>query len=151
MSDATVNAVRPEHEGSIAPAHVGMMAFLCSEAAFFSTLLVAYFLYMGESSIGPFPGEVLSLPLAVLNSIFLISSSGTIWFAVRAHTRDQRGAFAFWMLITIGLAVLFLCGTAYEWYGLIFHDGLTISRNLFGTTFFTLIMLNKRLINCSVL
>jgi cytochrome c oxidase subunit 3/cytochrome o ubiquinol oxidase subunit 3 len=39
---------------------------------------------------------------------------------------------------TIALGVLFLLGTAYEWYGLIAH-GLTIGRNLFGSTYYTLV------------
>ena len=41
--------------------------------------------------------------------------------------------------LTIALGVLFLLGTAYEWYTLITRDGLTISRNLFGTTYYTLV------------
>ena len=44
-----------------------------------------------------------------------------------------------WWLATIVLGVLFLAGTAYEWHDLITHEGLTISRNLFGTTFYTLV------------
>jgi cytochrome c oxidase subunit 3 len=35
--------------------------------------------------------------------------------------------------------VLFLLNTAHEWYDLIFHQGLTLGTNLFGTTFFTLV------------
>jgi cytochrome c oxidase subunit 3/cytochrome o ubiquinol oxidase subunit 3 len=35
--------------------------------------------------------------------------------------------------------VAFLLGTAYEWNGLIRDHGLTISRNLFGTTYYTLV------------
>ena len=37
------------------------------------------------------------------------------------------------------MGVLFLAGTVYEWDNLITHDGLTISRNLFGTTYYTLV------------
>ena len=40
---------------------------------------------------------------------------------------------------TIGLGVLFLLGTAYEWHELITRHHLTISRNLFGTTYYTLV------------
>jgi cytochrome c oxidase subunit III len=36
---------------------------------------------------------------------------------------------------------LFLLGTAYEWHGLI-DNGLTISRNLFGSTYYTLVGLH---------
>ncbi len=34
---------------------------------------------------------------------------------------------------------MFLLGTAYEWYGLIENEHLTIGRNLFGSTFYTLV------------
>ena len=56
--------------------------------------------------------------------------------------RGNQGGFALWWLGTIVLGVLFLGGTAYEWYGLIVDHGLTISRNLFGTTYYTLVGLH---------
>ncbi len=37
---------------------------------------------------------------------------------------------------------LFLASTAKEWYQLIYHDGLTIHTNLFGTTFYSLVGLH---------
>ena len=33
-------------------------------------------------------------------------------------------------------------GTATEWHRLIYHDGLTISTNLFGTTYYSLVGLH---------
>ncbi len=47
----------------------------------------------------------------------------------------------FWFL-TIALGVIFLIGTGREWYRLIYHDGLTISTNLFGTSFYSLVGLH---------
>ena len=40
------------------------------------------------------------------------------------------------------LGAIFLAGTAREWYQLIYHDGLTIGTNLFGTTFYPLVGLH---------
>ena len=40
------------------------------------------------------------------------------------------------------LGLEFSCGTAMEWRTLIFDDGLTISTNLFGTTFYSLVGLH---------
>ncbi len=141
MSDPAITVEHPDTEGavSLSTAKAGMAAFLCSEAAFFSTLIVAYVTYLGQSATGPRPADVLSLPLVALNSAFLLTSSGTIALAMRAHGRRPPVVFTLWMLITVLLGGLFLAGTGYEWYRLIFHDGLTIGRNLFGTTFFTLI------------
>ena len=40
------------------------------------------------------------------------------------------------------LGIVFLAGTAMEWHKLIYHDGLTIRTNLFGTTFYSLVGLH---------
>ena len=118
---------------------VGMIAFLCSEAAFFATLITAYITYIGASSSGPTPSQSLDLRSALIGSVFLVTSSVTILPAVKGFKRDAKGHFAFWISLTMLLGVLFLGLTAYEWYGLIVQDGLTIRRNLFGSTYFTLI------------
>jgi cytochrome c oxidase subunit 3/cytochrome o ubiquinol oxidase subunit 3 len=75
----------------------------------------------------------------IVNSVFLLSSSGTITLALRSMRGERTRSFLVWMLATILLGSLFIAGTGYEWYRLIYHDGLTIGTNLFGTTFFTLI------------
>ena len=56
-----------------------------------------------------------------------------------AEHADRGSGFFLWWSATIVLGVLFLAGTVYEWNDLITHDGLTISRNLFGTTYYTLV------------
>ena len=51
-------------------------------------------------------------------------------------------AFARWWLLTIVLGGIFLFGTAREWIHLIYDEGLTISTNLFGTTYYSLVGLH---------
>ena len=51
-------------------------------------------------------------------------------------------AFARWWLLTIVLGGVFLFGTAREWVHLIYDEGLTISTNLFGTTYYSLVGLH---------
>ena len=46
-----------------------------------------------------------------------------------------------WFL-TLLLGGLFLFGTAQEWHRLIYERGLTISTNLFGTTYYSLVGLH---------
>jgi len=43
---------------------------------------------------------------------------------------------------TIALGAAFLFGTATEWHRLIYQKGLTISTNLFGTTYYSLVGLH---------
>jgi len=116
-----------------------MLTFLLSEVAFFSTLIVAYVTFEGEDTIGPTPGEVLSIPLVIGTTACLLSSSLTVHLATRSLDRGSRSLFCLFWAVTIALGIGFLAGTAYEWYGLIVNDRLTISRNLFGSTFYTLV------------
>ncbi len=139
MSGGSVAMTAEPIAGNFNRGKAGMVCFLCTEAAFFSTLIVAYITYIGRSSSGPTPGTSLSLTLAIINSAFLLSSSGTMMAAERGLARGARGAFRFWLCVTMALAVGFLFTTGVEWKSLIVNDGLTISRNLFGTTYFTLL------------
>jgi cytochrome c oxidase subunit 3/cytochrome o ubiquinol oxidase subunit 3 len=117
----------------------GMVAFLVSEAALFSTLIVVYLTFLGKDTVGPSPREALSLPLVIGTTICLLSSSMTVHRAEgRLRRGDAAGFRRFW-LATIGLGLAFLAGTGYEWFDLITRDGLTIDRNLFGSTFYTLV------------
>jgi cytochrome c oxidase subunit III len=119
---------------------VAMFALIAAETAIFTIFVVAYIYYIGQSLSGPTPREVLTLP--IFNTIFLLSSSLTIWLAERALIRRAMNNFvAFWGL-TILLGAIFLVGTAREWYKLITVDHLTISTNLFGTTYYSLVGLH---------
>src|SRR5207237_8653052 len=69
----------------------------------------------------------------------LLSSGGTVHVADKSLRSGAISAFILWWSATIVLGVLFLLGTAYEWHELIVSHGLTISRNLFGTTYYTLV------------
>jgi cytochrome c oxidase subunit 3/cytochrome o ubiquinol oxidase subunit 3 len=113
-----------------------------SEVALFSTLIVVYVFYLGKDVVGPTPAEALSLGLVLCTTAVLLSSSVTAHLAEKALRRGGQSGFIGWWAATIGLGVLFLLGTAYEWYGLISRHHLTISRNLFGTTYYTLVGLH---------
>ncbi len=122
----------------LTPSQWGMLSFLLSEVAFFGTLIAVYVSYMGKDVSGPTPA-ILSLSLVIGTTICLLSSSGTIHQAERSLHNKAHSAFLGWWAATILLGVVFLAGTAYEWHELIYKHGLTISRNLFGTTYYTLV------------
>jgi cytochrome c oxidase subunit 3/cytochrome o ubiquinol oxidase subunit 3 len=125
-------------ERTLSPGQWGLLSFLVSEVAFFSTLIVTYVFYLGKDLVGPKPVDVLSLPLVLGTTACLLASSVTIHLAERTLVRGNQVGFLLLWTATIALGVVFLLGTAYEWYGLISH-GLTISRNLFGSTYYTLV------------
>ena len=62
--------------------------------------------------------------------------------AVSFLEKSKTKLCSLWLAITILLGAIFLAGTAREWYQLIYHDGLTIRTNLFGTTFYSLVGLH---------
>jgi cytochrome c oxidase subunit 3/cytochrome o ubiquinol oxidase subunit 3 len=119
---------------------VGMVCLIIAEASIFIIFIVAYLYYAGKSLSGPTPREVLELP--IFTSICLLSSSITVHLAGSALHHGKRGATSLWLALTVLLGGIFLVGTGQEWYHLIYHDGLTISTNLFGTTFYSLVGLH---------
>jgi len=123
----------------LSPPQWGMLAFLLSEVAFFTTLIVVYISYLHRDRVGPTPAEALSLPLVIGTTICLLSSSVVIHLAGMALERGRQNLFCLWWAGTIALGVTFLAGTAYEWRELIERHGLTIGRNLFGTTYYVLV------------
>jgi cytochrome c oxidase subunit 3 len=129
-------------ERTLSPSQWGLLSFLVSEVALFSTLIAVYVFYMGKDVVGPTPAEALSLPLVAFTTACLLASSGTAHFAEKALGRGSRGGFLLLWLATIVLGLVFLGGTAYEWHGLIVRHHLTIGRNLFGTTYYTLVGLH---------
>jgi cytochrome c oxidase subunit 3/cytochrome o ubiquinol oxidase subunit 3 len=129
-------------ERTLSPGQWGLLSFLVSEVALFGTLTVTYVFYLGKDVVGPTPAEALSLSLVLFTTACLLASSGTVHLAERALLLGNQGGFMQWWLTTIVLGVVFLGGTAFEWHDLIYRHNLTISRNLFGTTYYTLVGLH---------
>lgn len=117
-----------------------MFSLIIGESGIFTIFVIAYLFYIGKSLSGPTPQEVLEVP--IFGTICLLSSSLTIRLAEHAITKNRISAFTGWLATTISLGVVFLIGTGIEWHKLIYRDGLTISTNLFGTTYYSLVGLH---------
>jgi cytochrome c oxidase subunit 3 len=115
----------------------GVIGFIMAEASLLGIFVVAYLFYLGKSLHGPYPKDVLEVP--ILNTMCLLASSVTVGLAVRALRQGDRRRVGTWLSVTTVLGVVFLAGTAKEWYRLIVEHGLTIGTNLFGTTFYSLV------------
>jgi cytochrome c oxidase subunit III len=118
---------------------VAMISLIIGECGIFSIFVAAYVYYIGRSLSGPTP-RILEVP--ILNTVCLLSSSLTIMLAERAIEHGRIRLFGAWWAATIALGLKFILGTAAEWRSLIFNHGLTISTNLFGTTFYSLVGLH---------
>jgi len=119
---------------------VGMWSLIMAESAMFLIFVVAYIFYLGKSLSGPTPGEVLEPPIFI--TVCLLSSSITVHLSAIALQKRHQAGFIGWLAGTILLGLIFLLGTAHEWRDLIFHKGLTIRTNLFGTSFYSLVGLH---------
>ena len=119
---------------------VAMASLIIAESAIFTIFVVAYLFYLGKSLTEPTPKEVLETP--IFFTICLLSSSITVHFASKSLERNNRPAFLSLWSLTIMLGGLFLFGTGREWHRLIYEHGLTISTNLFGTTYYSLVGLH---------
>jgi cytochrome c oxidase subunit III len=117
-----------------------MFSLIAAESAIFTIFVVAYIFYIGKSASGPTPQDVLELP--IFSTICLLSSSLTIHLAVRALRQAKVGAFGLWWFVTMALGTIFLVSTGREWHHLIYDKGLTVSTNLFGTTYYSLVGLH---------
>jgi cytochrome c oxidase subunit 3/cytochrome o ubiquinol oxidase subunit 3 len=117
-----------------------MFGLITAESAIFTIFVVAYLFYVGKSLTGPMPKDVLSVP--IFYTICLLSSSLTIHLAAKSLRRSNVRSFGILWLATIALGAAFLYGTATEWHRLIYQEGLTISTNLFGTTYYSLVGLH---------
>ena len=115
---------------------LGMLLFIGSESMFFLLLILAYVNFHQQYGTGAMAAWHLDVVKTGIFSIALFSSSGTLWLAEKAHAKHSAMAIV-WMLVTIALGAIFIVGQAMEYSELI-HENLTISRDMFGSTFFTL-------------
>jgi heme/copper-type cytochrome/quinol oxidase subunit 3 len=117
---------------------LGMWVFLASEVMLFGAFISSYVvLRLGSPAFGVPPDEIMGRPLATLNTFVLITSSVTMVLALAGIQRNDRSAFARYMIATIVLAFVFLGIKGVEYQHKI-HEGLTISSSLFGGFYYTM-------------
>ncbi|MEO7456565.1 MAG: cytochrome c oxidase subunit I [Gemmatimonadaceae bacterium] len=111
----------------------GMMGLVGTEAAFFSYFLFGY-LYLGSISVNPWPTKAPSLPLPIVNTLLLVTSSAVLWWAeagIRAgRTRRLRAGLA--ATIVLGAVFLLLQGVEYG------REGLSPTHDAYGGLFYAI-------------
>lgn len=119
---------------------IGILGLILAEISLFGVFVVAYLFYIGKSLSGPYPKDVLDVP--ILATICLLSSSISVALGEKALHRGEVRRAGLWLLVTVLLGGFFLGATAREWHRLIYVAGLTIGTNLFGTTYYPLVGLH---------
>jgi cytochrome c oxidase subunit I len=132
----------PAHAHQVGPLDVdhrklAMWIFIGSECLFFGTLIATYMAYRGRSVTGPYPHDVLNIPVTTVSTFDLLMSSLLMVLALAAVQRDDRFQTRLWLGGTAFFGLIFLGFQAYEFISFV-HEGLTLQQNLFGSTFFVL-------------
>ncbi len=146
---ATAHAAEHEHRTStgLDNRKLVMWAFLASDCLFFGSFISAYMIYRGRSPSGPCPHEcvlngvhydgVFNIPYTSVSAFVLLMSSLTMVLALAAIQRGNHRGLRIWLLATALLGSVFVGGQYFE-FTTFYQKGLSLSSNLFGTTFFVL-------------
>ena len=163
MATAAVSHGHPPTTTGLDHRKIAIWAFIGSECMLFTSLISTYLVYKGRSVVGPFPHEVcnppqcetvmkpiLNIPVTSVSTFVLLMSSLAMVLALAAVENKDKPGWAgtglwgrilasskFWLMATAILGATFLGFQAYEFTSFV-HEGLTIKRNLFGSSFFTL-------------
>ncbi len=117
---------------------MGMWIFLGSDCMFFGSLIGTYLSYKGKSLYGPGPQDVFNIPLTSYSAALLLASSLFMVLALARLQENRIKACAFWLGATALFGLHFVLNQVYEFWSFAVHEGLTLSKNLFGSSFFVL-------------
>src|SRR5690606_15313875 len=104
---------------------------------FFGSLIGTYLAYHNRSLVGPFPIDVLNIPLTTVSSFVLLMSSFLMVLALHALKVDDIPKFRLWTAGVAFFGSIFLGFQVFSFVHFV-HALFSIHQNLFGTTFFIL-------------
>jgi len=147
----TTGHEQPPHSGGhhtsmgIDSRKIGMWVFLASDCMFFGSLIATYLIYRGRAEElflsgqgkGPLPNEILDIPYTSISAFVLLMSSLTMVLALSSVQKGNVRGTRIWLLCTALLGSIFLGGQYFEFTSF-HHEGLGLTTNMFGSTFFTL-------------
>jgi heme/copper-type cytochrome/quinol oxidase subunit 3 len=114
------------------PMKWGILFFLVSEVFLFGSLFWTYYYLRGQTP--GWPPEHPDAILASINTFFLLSSSVTMWWAIRSIRLGRESGLALGLGATLVLGATFLGITIFEW----IHEPFQPWTNAYGSIFFTL-------------
>ncbi len=114
-----------------------MWVFLGSDCLFFGALIATYMVYRGQSLAGPYPIDIINVPVTTISTFVLLMSSFAMVQALAATHADNKRAIVGWLVAAAALGSIFIGFQIVE-FNTFKNEGLTLGGNLFGATFFTL-------------
>jgi heme/copper-type cytochrome/quinol oxidase subunit 3 len=124
---------------------VAMWVFLASDCMFFGSLIATYLIYRGRAEemflagqgSGPLPHEILDIPYTSVSAFVLLMSSLTMVLALASVQKGDARGTRVWLAATSLLGSIFVGGQFFE-FTHFKHEGLGLTTNMFGSTFYTL-------------
>jgi cytochrome c oxidase subunit 3/cytochrome o ubiquinol oxidase subunit 3 len=129
---------------------LAIWTFIGSECMFFATLISNYLVQKDKSLVGPFAHEawkdpatgqvmepIIEIPLVTVGTALLLFSSLFIVLALYGAQKGNRKMLLGWLAATLFCGMFFVGMQVYEFTHFV-HKGLTLSRNMFGASFFIL-------------
>ena len=122
-----------------APLVLGMVLFIASEIIFFGSLFAAYYTLRSVASVWPPPDALAAFApqaslQAIAASLVLWGSSVPMHLATQSMRRRDLAAMRGWLLLTIGMGIVFMGWKFSEWAS----SPFSVSTHAYGTIFFAL-------------
>jgi cytochrome c oxidase subunit 3 len=133
----------PEHGGvedtstGLSSRKLLMWTFLGSDVMFFGAFIATYLVYRDRSLNGPYPNEILNIPITSVSTFVLLMSSLAMVLGLHYLREGEKNKATLWILGVVLLGSVFMGFQVVEFREFA-HEGLTPRTNIFGTTFFIL-------------
>ena len=114
-----------------------MWTFLGSDVMFFGAFIATYLVYRGRSLNGPYPSEILNIPVTSVSTFVLLMSSLAMVLGLHYVREGEKNKATLWILGVVLLGGVFIAFQVVE-FRIFVIEGLTPKVNIFGTTFFIL-------------
>ncbi|RSL34904.1 cytochrome aa3 quinol oxidase subunit III [Salibacterium salarium] len=116
---------------------LGFWIFIGAEVALFSTLFATYAVMFGRTGDSPVPAELFELPMVLIMTFLLLTSSFTCGIAIHEMRRGSLKGLLTWLAITLVLGLGFLGFEIYEFVHYV-HEGASLQSSAFWSGFFLL-------------
>lgn len=116
----------------------GFWVYLMTDLLMFAVLFAVYAVLHGNTLGGPTGADLFTLPLALTETIILLTSSFTAGMGMLAARKGLKKQVLTWFGVTFALGLAFLGIELYEFAEFI-HEGHTLTVNAFLSSFFVLV------------
>jgi cytochrome o ubiquinol oxidase subunit 3 len=138
MADMVIPAATSHEEAAKDRVIFGFWVYLMTDLLMFAVLFAVYAVLHDNTAGGPSDRELFSLPLALQETLLLLTSSFTCGIGMIAARRGDKNQVLTWFGITFLLGLAFL-GLELKEFAEFIHEGHTMQTNAFMSSFFALV------------